>query len=452
MRTNRVEDDMKEYKSFYKTVSGNEGEKCHYPTRLDVYGCGCSHDCDYCYAKSLLSFRNLWDPQYPAVADMKKVEAKIKTIEKGSVLRLGGMTDCFQPCEREYKNTYNTIKLLNKYGIQYLIVTKSDLVADDEYISVMDKNLAHIQITITSTDDGFASSYEHATPPSKRIKAIEKLHRLGFDVQIRLSPLIPEFLNFDIINNVNCDKAIIEFLRINTFIKKTFTSIDYSKYTHKEGGYYHLELDDKIRIVKRITGFKEISVCEDCSEAYNYWSQNVNYNKDDCCNLSMKKPCDDKTDMPLIGDASLLQKKKVAFLCSSTISEDTMAMSISWACNQAKKGNCVISGFQSKTEQAVLDAIIENDGYAIVVLACRMFRSVPKNLKQAVDAGHVIIVSPFKEDQYKVTRASAEIRNKHVIEMADSIVVGCIKRNGMTEKLINETTKPCFLLESIKQE
>ena len=41
-----------EYKSFYKSVGGNEGEKCNYPTRLDLY-------CSYCYAKSLLNFRKL---------------------------------------------------------------------------------------------------------------------------------------------------------------------------------------------------------------------------------------------------------------------------------------------------------------------------------------------------------------------------------------------------------
>lgn len=34
---------MKEFNSFYKTVGGNEGNKCHYPTRLDTYGCGCQH-------------------------------------------------------------------------------------------------------------------------------------------------------------------------------------------------------------------------------------------------------------------------------------------------------------------------------------------------------------------------------------------------------------------------
>ena len=130
---------LKEFKSFYKIVSGSEGNRCMYNTRLDTYGRGCMHDCSYCYAKSLLSFRGLWDSQDPAVADIGKIERKLKLLPKGTILRLGGMTDCFQPAERTHRVTYETIKLLNKYGIGYLIVTKSDLVADDLYIAAMDK-------------------------------------------------------------------------------------------------------------------------------------------------------------------------------------------------------------------------------------------------------------------------------------------------------------------------
>lgn len=171
---------MDEFKSFFKTVGGNEGDKCHYSTRLDLYGCGCQHDCDYCYAKSLLDFRKLWNPQRPKVADRLKVYRTIRRrIPSGSVVRLGGMTDCFQPIERENRATYNAIKALNEKGVGYLIVTKSDLVADDEYMALMRKDLAHIQITVTSTDDAFCKTYEKATPPSKRIAAIEKLHRGG---------------------------------------------------------------------------------------------------------------------------------------------------------------------------------------------------------------------------------------------------------------------------------
>ena len=308
---------MREYKSFYKTVSGNEGEKCYYPTRLDTYGCGCAHNCKYCYARSLLEFRGFWNPQQPSVSDIKKIEEKIRTIEPGSVLRLGGMTDCFQPCETVYRNTYHTIKLLNQQGIHYLIVTKSDMVADDKYLTIMDRRLAHIQITVTSTDDVFAASYENAVPPSRRIKAIEKLEKCGFDVQIRLSPFIADFIDFEKVNQIGCRKAIIEFLRANKTIKNTFPEVNYSKYTHKENGYYHLELETKIAFVKQLTGFQEISVCEDCTEAYAYWKENVNHNVNDCCNLRIPSSVDPEQKYRYIGNINLMKKPKTAFFSST---------------------------------------------------------------------------------------------------------------------------------------
>lgn len=167
-----------EFKSFYKKVGGNEGNKCHYNARLDTYGCGCEHDCNYCYAKSLLDFRGLWDAKNPSVADIEKIKRKIKNLPK-EVVRLGGMTDCFAPIELRERVTHRTIRELNKYKIPYLIVTKSDIVAD--YTDVLDKDLAHIQITVTCFDDEKYKklAYEKASLPSKRIKAIEKLYRGG---------------------------------------------------------------------------------------------------------------------------------------------------------------------------------------------------------------------------------------------------------------------------------
>ena len=276
---------MREFKSFYKEVSGNEGSKCKYTTRLDTYGCGCQHDCKYCYAKALLSFRNLWNAQDPSVADIKKIRNKIKKIPKGSIIRLGGMTDCFQPIELNYRTTYQTIKLLNKYKIGYLIVTKSHLVANDEYLKIYDKDLAHFQITTTCIDDDLYMKldYEKASLPSKRIEAIKKLQENGFDVAIRLSPLIEEFIDFDKLNSLGIQKAQVEFLRVNHWIRKWF-DIDYSQFKIKQSGYEHLPLEKKKEIIKKIK-IPEISVCEDEDKAYEYWVSNFNPNKDDCCNL-----------------------------------------------------------------------------------------------------------------------------------------------------------------------
>ena len=276
---------MKEFKSFCKTVGGSEGTLCHYNTRLDTYGCGCQHDCSYCYAKSLLEFRGLWYSGEPATADIEKIRNKIKKI-KGEVgiVRLGGMTDCFQPIERLQRVTYQTIKALNDAGIEYLIVTKSDLIADGAYMDVMDKDLAHIQVSVTATDNLTAAKYEKASPISNRIWAIEVLERAGFDVSIRLSPFIPEFVDLDVINNIECQKILVEFLRVNTFIKRTFDNISYEPYTLRVGNYWHRPLENKLELLEGIT-IPQKSVCDDVPEHWEYFKEHVNFNRDDCCNL-----------------------------------------------------------------------------------------------------------------------------------------------------------------------
>lgn len=131
-----------------------------------------------------------------------------------------------------------------------------------------------------------SSNYEKATKVSDRIKAIEKLHSLWYDVQIRLSPFIIPYVDTNIINSIKCDKIIVEFLRINHRIKKRF-NIDYSEYTHKEWWYSHLPLYKKIEYLSKIT-IPQVSLCEDVQEHYDYRKSHINHNPNDCCNLRVK--------------------------------------------------------------------------------------------------------------------------------------------------------------------
>ena len=41
--------------------------------------------------------------------------------------------------------------------------------------------------------------------------------------------------------------------------------------------------------ISRITGFKEMTVCEDEDKAYQYWKYHFNHNPDDCCNLRKER-------------------------------------------------------------------------------------------------------------------------------------------------------------------
>lgn len=268
-------------------MTGNEGNKCLYNTRLDTYGCGCEHDCKYCYAKSLLDFRNLWDAKNPHIASIKKIEKTVKKIPAGTIVRMGGMSDCFAPVELRERVTLETIKLLNAHRIGYLIVTKSHTVADREYLEVMDRELAHIQVTVTCLDDKKALEFEKASVPSKRLNAVRKLQEAGFDVAVRLSPLMEEYMDFEKLNALDIQKCVVEFLRVNHWIKQWFPDIDYSKYSLRQSNYYHLPLEEKIRILGKIH-VGTITVCEDVTSHYEYWKEHVNPNADDCCNLKVK--------------------------------------------------------------------------------------------------------------------------------------------------------------------
>ena len=271
-----------------KSAGGTEGTLCNYPVRLDTYGCGCQHDCAYCYAKSLLDFRGLWNPKRPKIASTDSIRREVQKLRRGQIVRLGGMTDCFMPMERFAKATKTAIQMLNERRVGYLIVTKSDLVATEEYVDILDPELAHVQISVTSTSDEPNALGERAVAPSRRIAAARALQDAGIDSCIRVSPYIPELVDASVLLDAGVDKCLVEFLRVNGFIKRWLESNGYatSHYTHKVGGYRHLPLWHKKALLERgLMGFKEISVCEDVPYDYEYWRANLNANPDDCCNL-----------------------------------------------------------------------------------------------------------------------------------------------------------------------
>ena len=273
------------FRSFYKTAQGKKNEKCFYTTRLDPYGRGCKYNCSYCYGKQLLNFRKLWHPEDIAVADMDQVEKTIKKIPRGSIVRMGGMTDCFQPIEQKYHNTYKTIELLNDHEIHYLIVTKSDLISSKKYVELLDPTLAHIQISIETNNDYVLRRLGDAKPFSIRKQTLETLYDAGFDVSLRLSPFLYDTADFDIINTINVKKCLVEFLRYKPNMADQLGKfIDQEKFTVKENGYRHLSLDQKLDIIAKLN-FSEISLCDSVKEHYLFFQQNINANPNDCCNL-----------------------------------------------------------------------------------------------------------------------------------------------------------------------
>lgn len=254
-------------------------------------------NCKFCYAKSLLAFRGHWNIYEPIPANIEKIR-KTLTRKKGeiNIVRMGGMTDCFQPIERELHITRETVKILNELRIPYLILTKYADVASDEMLSIYDKELAHFQVTITSTDDEFCKTYEQASKPSERIAAIERLAAAGLDVQIRLSPFVVDFVDSEkldlerLVKNTKCDKILVEFLRVNSWIRKWFGGyVNLDRYSVKSRNYNHLLLEEKMRYLDKIAAMdaKQLTIAEYVPEHDAVLREKYDYNPADCCNLRM---------------------------------------------------------------------------------------------------------------------------------------------------------------------
>jgi predicted Rossmann fold nucleotide-binding protein DprA/Smf involved in DNA uptake len=110
---------------------------------------------------------------------------------------------------------------------------------------------------------------------------------------------------------------------------------------------------------------------------------------------------------------------KTAFLASSTIAPDVVLRCYDWA--TAKHEGCVVSGFSSKLEQDVLHFLLKAKTPVIMVLARRMYREIPEELKVPLEQGRLLIISTTTA--VRQSRTTALARNRYVCELADQIMM-----------------------------
>ena len=179
--------------------------KCHYAFEIDTYGRGCTHNCSYCYAKEILTRHGYWNEPQPFplnLADVRKIFYTVFETDKSSKwreileaktpLRLGSMSDCFMWMDKKYKVTYELLKILKFYQYPHIVFTRSDLVAHDDYIDVLDKNLCSIQFSICGGNEKISKVLEPGSPSvERRLTALKKLNEEGFWTTVRINPLFP---------------------------------------------------------------------------------------------------------------------------------------------------------------------------------------------------------------------------------------------------------------------
>ena len=104
---------------------------------------------------------------------------------------MGWLTDPYQPCEAEYRQTRRVLELLLAKGFSASILTKSDLVLRDmDLLQKMDD--ATVSVSVAFNDNDIRRLFESNTMDTeKRIKALQKLKAAGIKTSALICPVIP---------------------------------------------------------------------------------------------------------------------------------------------------------------------------------------------------------------------------------------------------------------------
>ena len=181
-------------------ITTNASPDLGFDASLNPYR-GCEHGCAYCYARpyhEYLGFNAGLD--FETKLMVKEHAADLLEWEHASSrwepkqLACSGVTDCYQPVERELKITRSCLEVLARFRNPVGIVTKNALVSRDRDLLA---ELAHYQaaavaISLTSLDSKLAGKLEpRASRPEARLRALRELNEAGVPAGVSVAPIIP---------------------------------------------------------------------------------------------------------------------------------------------------------------------------------------------------------------------------------------------------------------------
>ena len=113
---------------------------------------------------------------------------------KAEPIMMAGVTDCYQPLEREKRVTRGCLEVMAEARQPVSIVTKNRLITRDLDLlrELAGYGAVHVAVSITSLDAGLASKLEpRASSPRERLRAVRELADAGVPVMVMVAPVIP---------------------------------------------------------------------------------------------------------------------------------------------------------------------------------------------------------------------------------------------------------------------
>jgi DNA repair photolyase len=129
---------------------------------------------------------------------------------KPEPITFSGVTDCYQPAEREFRLTRQCLEVALECRQPVSIITKNALVLRDLDLlqQLAAGQLVHVFLSITSLDAKLARDMEPRTSiPSARLRAVQMLTEAGVPVGVMTAPIIPGLNDSEIPQLLEAAKA-----------------------------------------------------------------------------------------------------------------------------------------------------------------------------------------------------------------------------------------------------
>jgi DNA repair photolyase len=190
-------------------ISTNKSPDIPFDKSINPYR-GCEHGCIYCYARPTheflgmsagLDFESKIVVKYDAANLLRKTLSK--RTWKPEPIVMSGVTDPYQPVERDLKITRGCLEVLAESNHPTGIITKNHLVTRDADLlkRLAKKQAVCVSISVTTLDRELARVMEPRTSsPERRLKAVKMLSELGIPVRVMVAPVIPGLTDYEMVS------------------------------------------------------------------------------------------------------------------------------------------------------------------------------------------------------------------------------------------------------------
>jgi predicted Rossmann fold nucleotide-binding protein DprA/Smf involved in DNA uptake len=153
-----------------------------------------------------------------------------------------------------------------------------------------------------------------------------------------------------------------------------------------------------------------------------------------------------------IGNLDILRHNSTAFFCSAKCPGDLIVKTYDLAQILRDAGMTVISGFHSPMERECLTILLRG-AQPVIVCPARSINNmrINKEYKKPLKNGRLLFLSPFDENQRRISARTSHYRNLFVAAMSAAIFVVHAEPSSKTEELCRQILswqKPIYTFES----